>query len=151
LKKIRTIGKLSLSLYIEINKKTEIMTNLVKGLSVVDFIQGRKGTFRAIVKVQAGFYSSVNCESINTLAGVVSRFKKGALQTVEFIPEGTTYPLTVFAKKGKNIILADEALLKEMTVGVINGLFPESNLCDQAQYKAVNAKTWADKAFVINS
>ena len=126
------------------------MTNLIKGLSVVDFIQGRKGTFRAIVKVQAGFYSSVNCDK-DTLPGVVSRFKKGALQTVEFIPEGTNYPLTVFAKKGKNVILADEALLKEMTVGVINGLFSNSNLYDQAQYKAVNAKTWADKAFVMNA
>jgi len=126
------------------------MTNLVKGVSVVDFIQGRKGTFRAIVKVQAGFYSSVNCDS-NSLASVVRRFRKGALQTVEFIPEGADYPLTVFAKKGKNIILADEALLKEMTVGDINGLFYDSNLYDQAQYKAVNAKTWADKAFVINS
>ena len=126
------------------------MTNLIKSVSVVDFIHGRKGTFRAIVKVQAGFYSSVNCDR-DTLAGVVRRFKKGALQTVEFIPEGTTYPLTVFTKKGKNIILADEALLKEMTVGDINGLFYDSNLYDQAQYKAVNAKTWADKAFVINS
>lgn len=126
------------------------MTNLIKGLSVVDFIQGRKGTFRAIVKVQAGFYSSVNCDK-DTLPGVVRRFKKGALQTVEFIPEGTNYPLTVFAKKGKNVILADEALLKEMTVGDINGLYSNSNLYDQAQYKAVNAKTWADKAFVINS
>jgi len=126
------------------------MTNLVKGLSVVDFIQGRKGTFRAIVKHRVGVYSSVNCDK-DTLPGVVSRFKKGALQTVEFIPEGTNYPLTVFAKKGKNVILADEALLKDMTVGVINGLFYDSNLCDQAQYKAVNAKTWADKAFVINS
>jgi len=126
------------------------MTNLVKGLSVVDFIQGRKGTFRAIVKHRVGVYSSVNCDK-DTLPGVVSRFKKGALQTVEFIPEGTNYLLTVFAKKGKNVILADEALLKDMTVGVINGLFYDSNLCDQAQYKAVNAKTWADKAFVINS
>ncbi len=126
------------------------MTNLVKGLSVVNFINNRKGSFRAIVKVQAGFYSSVNCDNA-TLASVVRRFKKGALQTVEFIPEGTNYPLTVFAKKGKNIILADEALLKEMTVGDINGLYSNSNLCDQAQYKAVNAKTWADKAFVINS
>jgi len=148
--KIRTIGKLSLSLCIEINKKTEIMTNLIKSVNVVDFIQGRKGTFRAIVKVQAGFYSSVNCDNAS-LASVVRRFKKGALQTVEFIPEGATYPLTVFAKKGKNIVLADEALLKEMTVGDINGLFYDSNLYDQAQYKAVNAKTWADKAFVINS
>ena len=126
------------------------MTNLIKSVNVVDFIQGRKGNYRAIVKVQAGFYSSVNCDNAS-LASVVRRFKKGALQTVEFIPEGTTYPLTVFAKKGKNIILADEALLKEMTVGDINGLYSNSNLCDQAQYKAVNAKTWADKAFVINS
>ena len=125
------------------------MTNLVKGLSVVDFIQGRKGTFRAIVKVQAGFYSCVNCDN-DTLARVVRRFKKGALQTVEFIPEGANYPLTVFAKKGKNIVLADEALLKEMTVGDINALYSGSNLYDQAQYKAVNAKTWADKAFIIN-
>jgi hypothetical protein len=126
------------------------MTNLIKSVNVVDFIQGRKGNYRAIVKVQAGFYSSVNCDR-DTLIGVVRRFRKGALQTVEFIPEGADYPLTVFAKKGKNIILADEALLKEMTVGDINGLFYDSNLYDSAQYKAVNAKTWADKAFVINS
>ena len=125
------------------------MTNLVKGLSVVDFIQGRKGTLRAIVKVQAGFYSCVNCDN-DTLARVVRRFKKGALQNVEFTPEGVNYPLTVFAKKGKNIVLADKSLLQEMTVGDINGLYSESNLMDLAQYKAVNAKTWADKAFVNN-
>ena len=52
-------------------------------------------------------------------------------------------------------ILRSEKKLRLLSVftshGVINGLFSNSNLYDQAQYKAVNAKTWADKAFVINS
>jgi hypothetical protein len=29
-------------------------------------------------------------------------------------------------------------------------LFYNTNLMDQVQYKAVNAKTWADKVFVLN-
>jgi hypothetical protein len=123
------------------------MTNLVKDLSVVDFIQGRKGTYQAIVKVQAGFMTAY--EIGNELPSL-NRWKKGALQTIQFQPEGSKAWLTIFARKGTKIVLADKELLETIEVGTINQLFYNTNLYNQAQYQTVNAKTWADKAFSQN-
>ena len=123
------------------------MTNLVKDLSVVDFIQGRKGTYQAIVKVQAGFMTAY--EIGNELPSL-NRWKKGALQTIQFQPEGSKSWLTIFARKGNKIVLADKELLETIEVGTINQLFYNTNLYNQAQYQTVNAKTWADKAFSQN-
>jgi hypothetical protein len=70
------------------------MINTIKDLSVVNFIGDRKGSFLAIVKVQAGFVSASNAGSeIPSL----NSWKKGALQGLQFQPEGTNYWLTVFA------------------------------------------------------
>jgi hypothetical protein len=44
----------------------------------------------------------------------------------------------------------DEKLAEKIEVGTINQLFYNTNLMDHNQYKAVNAKTWADKAFLLN-
>jgi len=41
-------------------------------------------------------------------------------------------------------------MFQDMEVGDINQNWSNSNLYGQGQYKAVNAKTWASKAFVIN-
>jgi hypothetical protein len=123
------------------------MTNLVKDLSVVDFIQGRKGTYQAIVKVQAGFMTAYE---VGSELPSLNRWKKGALQTLQFQPEGSKAWLTIFARKGTKIILADKELLETIEVGTINQLFYNTNLYSQAQYEAVNAKTWADKAFSQN-
>jgi hypothetical protein len=123
------------------------MTNLVKDLSVVDFIQGRKGTYQAIVKVQAGFMTAYE---IGSELPSLNRWKKGALQTLQFQPEGSKAWLTIFARKGTKIVLADKELLETIEVGTINQLFYNTNLYSQAQYEAVNAKTWADKAFSQN-
>jgi hypothetical protein len=123
------------------------MTNLVKDLSVVDFIQGRKGTYQAIVKVQAGFMTAYE---VGSELPSLNRWKKGALQTLQFQPEGSKSWLTIFARKGTKIVLADKELLETIEVGTINQLFYNTNLYNQDQYKAVNAKTWADKAFSQN-
>lgn len=123
------------------------MTNLVKDLSVVDFIQGRKGTYQAIVKVQAGFMTAYE---VGSELPSLNRWKKGALQTLQFQPEGSKAWLTIFARKGTKIVLADKELLETIEVGTINQLFYNTNLYSQAQYEAVNAKTWADKAFLQN-
>jgi hypothetical protein len=123
------------------------MINNIKGLTVVDFISGRKGIFQAIVKVPAGFMVAyeIGCELPS-----LNRWKKGALQTIEFQPEGAKHWLTVFAKKGNKVILIDEKIAETITVGTINSLFYNTNLMDQVQYRAVSAKTWADKVFVVN-
>jgi hypothetical protein len=123
------------------------MINTIKDLSVVNFIREQKGTFQAIVKVPAGFYTAyvLGYELPNP-----NRWKKGALQTIQFQPEGSDAWLTVFARKGSNIIIMDEQIAEQLEVRTVNQLFYNTNLMDQAQYRAVGAKTWADKVFVLN-
>ena len=123
------------------------MINNIKGLQVVNWIGDRKGIFQAIVKVQAGFMIA---SEIGSELPSLNRWKKGALQTIQFQPEGSKAWLTVFARKGNKIVLADQELLETIEVGTINQLFYNTNLYNQAQYEAVNAKTWADKAFSKN-
>lgn len=123
------------------------MINNIKGLQVVNWIGDRKGIFQAIVKVQAGFMIA---SEIGSELPSLGRWKKGALQTIQFKAEGTSHWMTVFAKKGTKVVLIDEKIAETITVGTINSLFYNTNLMDQNQYQAVKAKTWADKAFLLN-
>ncbi len=129
-------------------------------INQVDFIQGRTGEYRAIVKVKAGFMSVVDDLGIqaNWKSGaqwksamdVFRGFKKGALQTIQFKATGTDTWLTVFARTGKKIKLMDTQMFQEMTVGDINQDWYNTELYSQTNYQMANAKTWADKAFVAN-
>ena len=123
------------------------MINTIKDLSVVDMIGDRKGTFQAITKVPAGFLVAYE---IGSELPSLSRWKKGALQTIQFKAQGADHWVTVFAKKGTKVILMDQKIAEQLEVGTVNQLFYNTNLMDQAQYKAVGAKTWADKVFVLN-
>jgi hypothetical protein len=123
------------------------MVNKIKGLTLVDYIGDRKGIFQAITKVPAGFMIAAE---IGSDIPSLDRWKKGALQTIQFKAEGTNHWTTVFAKKGTRVVLLDQALAETIEVGTINSLFYNTNLMDHNQYKAVNAKTWADKAFLLN-
>ena len=123
------------------------MINNIKGLTLVNWIGDNKGTFQAIVKVPAGFMSA--CDLGSKLPSL-NRWKKGTLQSIQFKAEGTNHWMTVFAKKGTKVILLDEKIAETIEVGTINQLFYNTNLMDHSQYKAVNAKTWADKAFLLN-
>ena len=80
----------------------------------------------------------------------LNRWKKGALQTIQFQPEEASHWLTVFARKGNKVILIDGKIAERLEVGTVNQLFYNTNLYSQDQYQAVNAKTWADKVFVEN-
>lgn len=123
------------------------MVNNIKGLQVVNWIGDREGIFQAIVKVQAGFMVA---SEIGSELPSLGRWKKGALQTIQFKAEGTSHWMTVFAKKGTKVVLIDEKIAETVTVGTINSLFYNTNLMDQVQYRTVKAKTWADKAFLLN-
>lgn len=131
----------------------------VEGISQVDFINGQAGQFRAIVKVQAGFLTVVDDLGIQNNWGrkqwtraidVFRGFKKGALQTIQFKADNNRNGvwLTVFARKGNKIVLMDDQLFADMEVGDINQCWSNTNLYSPAQYSAVGARTWADKAFV---
>jgi len=123
------------------------MINNIKGLTVVNWIGDNKGIFQAIVKVPAGFMTAYE---IGDKLPSLNRWKKGALQSIQFKAEGANHWMTVFAKKGTKIVLLDEKIAETVEVGTINSLFYNTNLMDHNQYKAVNAKTWADKAFLLN-
>jgi len=123
------------------------MINNIKGLIVVNFIGERKGIFQAIIKVQAGFMVATE---IGSELPSLNRWKKGALQTIQFRAEGTDHWVTVFAKKGNKVVLIDEKIAETVTVETVNQLFYNTNLMDQNQYQAVKAKTWADKVFLLN-
>lgn len=135
------------------------MTNLVNTtrINTVNYLKDyTKGKFRFIAKCRAGFMTVSDAREfdnegyIKNPESLLTSFKKGALQTVEFCPEGGNYYLTIFARKGNKIVLIDEAIMTNLTVGTINQLFYNTNLYDQDQYHAVNAKTWADRAYMVN-
>ena len=123
------------------------MINTIQGLNVVNVIGDRKGTFQAIVKVPAGFMSAYE---IGSELPSLSRWKKGALQTIQFQPEGSKAWLTVFARKGTKVLLMDLQLAEALEVGTVNQLFYNTNLYSQEQYSFMKAKTWADKVFLLN-
>ena len=139
------------------------MTQIINRTNIneVDFITGRTGEYRAIVKVKAGFVVVVEDLGIQNkwstgaewkrAIDVFRSFKKGALQTIQFRADGTQHWLTVFAKAGTKIKLMDEQMFRDMEVGDINQNWSNTNLYDQAQYAIVNAKTWASKVFVRNA
>ena len=123
------------------------MINTIKELTVVTWIENREGTFQAITKVPAGFMVATE---IGSQVPSLNRWKKGALQTIQFKAQGVDHWITVFARKGTKVVLIDEKIAETVEVGTINQLFYNTNLMDQEQYQAVNAKTWADKVFVLN-
>jgi hypothetical protein len=123
------------------------MINTIKDLHITGMIGQSKGTFQAIVKVPAGYLVAyeLGCELPS-----LNRWKKGALQTIQFQPEGSTHWLTVFARKGTKVIILDLKIAEALEVGTVNQLFYNTNLYDQGQYQAMKAKTWADKVFLLN-
>ena len=133
------------------------MKNLVNiaGIHTVNVLADyTKGKFRVITKCRAGWMTIIDCRDYDNEwfmkqpEAIISGYLKGALQTVEFCPDGGDYYLTVFARKGNKIVLIDDEILGHLTVGTINQLFSNTNLYNIEQYNAVGAKTWADRAYV---
>jgi hypothetical protein len=133
------------------------MKNLVNiaGINTVNILSSySKGKFRAITKCRAGFMTINDTRSYDNEyhmtypESIITAYKKGTLQTVEFCPDGGDYYLTIFARKGNKIVIIDETILGNLTVGTINQLYSNTNLYNQAQYSAVGARTWADRAYV---
>jgi len=113
------------------------------------------GKFRMIVKTKLGMTCCDardfdNPRLMENPECIISGYKKGVLHTVQFQPEGSDYWLTVFSRTGKKVNLIDESILVNLTVGTINGMYYNTNLYNQYQYKAVNSKTWASMAYKMN-
>jgi hypothetical protein len=135
------------------------MNNFVNhsNIHTVDILKEyQAGKFRFVSKTRSGWYTVTDARELdnprllNNPESILTGFKKGVLQTVEFCPEGGDYYLTVFARVGKTIKLIDKSILAALTVGTINQLYYNTNLYNQTQYNLVGAKTWADFAYQLN-
>jgi hypothetical protein len=127
-----------------------IIANKNKDLKVLSFMGGfkaGKGTYRVITKCQEGFIVSSDIEA-NSAIDAFRRYKPKTIQSIAYI-NSANYPLTVYARAGKKV-WASECFLSEVTVWDVNQAFYNTALCGQGQYEAVNAKTWFDKAYVMN-
>jgi hypothetical protein len=106
-----------------------------------------KGTYRVICKCKAGFMISSDTEADSPIAAF-RRYKVKAIQSISYMSKyGVDY--TVYARNGKKV-WATKEFLSEVTVGDINQDLSNTGLYNQAQYAAVNAKSWACKAYVMN-
>ena len=140
-------------------KNTDIInTTSIRTVNIINnpHHETKPGKFRFITKCRAGYMTCTDARDFdderlyNNPESVLSKFKAGTLHTVEYKPSGSDNYFTVFAKKGTKIILMDEAIMAGLEIGTINGIWYNTNLMDTEQYRFVNAKTWADKAFVAN-
>ena len=132
------------------------LINTIQDIMTVDILdQYERGEFRHIVKTKLGM-TCVDARDFDNVRmnkfpeSIISGYKRGVLQTVQFKAEGSDTWLTVFSRTGKKVKLVDETILRNLTVGTINSMFDNTNLMDQNQYRAVNSKTWASMAFIMN-
>ena len=114
-----------------------------------------EGEYRWIVKTKLGMTSVDGRSFDNDRCSkhpecIISGYKRGVIQTVQFKPKGFSTFLTIFSRTGKKVKLIDETILVNLTVGTINSMYDNTNLMDMNQYKAVNSKSWASKAFTMN-
>ena len=110
-----------------------------------------EGKYRVITKCQAGFMVTSVIEASSAI-NALRRYKIKAVQSIARIKEVEgigNYEFTIFARNGKKIWI-EEDMLATMTVGDINQDLSKTALYNQFQYQSVNAKTWADKAYVMN-
>jgi len=119
----------------------------LKVLSFMDNFVAGEGTYRVITKCKAGFMITSDIKASNAIQAF-RRYKVKAIQSIAYLI-GDGYPVTVYARSGKKV-WASECFLSEVTVGDINQDLSNTALYGQGQYQAVKAKTWADKAYVMN-
>ena len=130
--------------------KNIIIAQRNKDLNVLqlgtDFVAG-EGIYRVITKCKAGYMVTSDIKASSAIQAF-RRYKAKAIQSIAFMMNGG-YPITVFARSGKKI-WASECFLSEVEVGDINQDLYNTALYNQGQYVAVNAKSWASKAYVMN-
>lgn len=134
--------------------KKIIIANTNRDLQVLNYgesFQAGKGEYRVITKCRAGYLVTSVVQADSPISAF-RRYKPKAIQSIMLVrpmSDGSTYDFTVYARNGKKV-WATEEFLSEVEVGDINQDLHNTALYDQTQYKAVNANSWASKAYVMN-
>ena len=122
-----------------------------KELVVFPTLKGKslEGTYTVVTKCQAGFPTISTVQAASPYE-VFRRYVKGAIMNISLVGE-KGFNFTMYARMGKKVWACPE-LLSEITIGDINdgGVMYKTGLYSHDQYQAVNANTWADKAYVMN-
>jgi len=133
--------------------KNIIITQRNKDLKITNYSGDMcgEGKYRVITKCQAGFMVS----SVKQAKSAIDVFRSYKIKAVHSIARVIDMErigeqdFMVYARTGKKVWI-EEALLAQLEVGDINQDLSNTALYNQHQYQAVNAKTWADKAYVMN-
>ena len=133
--------------------KDLIIAQQNKDLRITSYCENMcgEGKYRVITKCQAGFMVS----SVKEAKSAIDVFRSYQIKHVHSIARIMDIrdigerDFMIYARTGKKVWI-EEALLCELEVGDINQSLTNTALYSQAQYNAVNAKTWASKAYVMN-
>ncbi len=117
-------------------------------LSAFESYDSFKGQYMVTTKITGGFTTTKLIEADSMIKAFRS-FRAEKILNIQWVtPKG--YSLTVFAKSGKKIRIAQE-LLVDLEVADINAdKLSDSVLGSAAQYKMVNASSWASFAYKMN-
>jgi len=110
-----------------------------------------EGKYRVITKCQAGFMNA-SVKQARSAMEVFRSYKIKAVHSIARVKDIAgigELDFMVYARAGKKVWI-EEDMLAEVTVGDINQDLFNTALYNQHQYLAVNAKVWADKAYVMN-
>ena len=127
--------------------------NVIKrqGLTIMPALENTNvcGTFVVVTKCRAG-YPAISTVEGNSPYEAFRRYKTGAIMNISFVSK-SGFHFMMYARVGKKVWM-NEAIAEKLTVGDINdgSVMSNTSLYSQTQYQAVNAKTWADKVFVMN-
>ena len=133
--------------------KDLIIAQQNKDLRITSYCENMcgEGKYRVITKCQAGFMVS----SVKEAKSAIDVFRSYQIKHVHSIARIMDVrdigerDFMIYARTGKKVWI-EEALLCELEVGDINQSLTNTALYSQAQYQAVNAKSWASKAYVMN-
>ena len=134
--------------------KNIIITQHNKDLKITNYnddIMCGEGKYRVITKCQAGFMVT-SVKEAKSAIDVFRSYKIKAVHSIARIKDIKgigEMDFMVYARAGKKVWI-EEDMLAQITVGDINQDLSNTALYNQHQYLTVNAKTWADKAYVMN-
>ena len=120
-------------------------------VTVSNHIKDLKATynFRVASKCQAGFINISDWET--TPENIISSWNKNSLVNIQVekkFDNGKVLWFNVFTTKSGKWYSIDLSFLQVLTVGTMRQSFPD--MCDMKLWELVNAKTWADYAFINN-
>ena len=128
----------------KINDKTItiMVSNHIKDLN-------KQYEFRIAGKCKAGFVTIYDRKG--TAKDVITGYKKNTLVNIQVkcvYDNGTELWHNIYTTKGNKWNSIDKAFLDVLTVGDMRTSFPD--MCDMELWGRMNAKTWADNAFIMN-